>query len=81
METSSSAHHWSHKLIAMGLNAKIIAAQLVSPYRKQGASGKNDANDAAAICEAACLGPIAARRSTSCSSKALSNKSMPLTLQ
>ena len=29
------------------------APQLVSPYRKQGASGKNDANDAAAICEAA----------------------------
>ena len=54
METSSSAHHWSRKLIAtMGLNARIIAAQLISPYRKQGASGKNDANDAAAICEAA----------------------------
>ena len=53
METSSSAHHWSRKLIAMGLDARIIAAQLVSPYRKQGASGKNDANDAAAICEAA----------------------------
>ena len=29
-------------------------AQLVEPYRSQGASGKNDANDAAAICEAAC---------------------------
>ena len=53
METSSSAHHWARKLIAMGLDARIIAAQLVSPYRKQGASGKNDANDAAAICEAA----------------------------
>jgi transposase len=53
METSSSAHHWSRKLISMGLDARIIAAQLVSPYRKQGASGKNDANDAAAICEAA----------------------------
>ena len=53
METSSSAHHWSRKLISLGLDARIIAAQLVSPYRKQGASGKNDANDAAAICEAA----------------------------
>ncbi len=53
METSSSAHHWARKLIALGLDARIIAAQLVSPYRKQGASGKNDANDAAAICEAA----------------------------
>lgn len=66
METSSSAHHWSRKLIAMGLDARIIAAQLVSPYRKQGASGKNDANDAAAICEAACLDPIAVRTCTSC---------------
>jgi transposase len=53
METSSSAHHWARKLRALGLDARIIAAQLVSPYRKQGASGKNDANDAAAICEAA----------------------------
>jgi transposase len=53
METSSSAHHWARKLTALGLDARIIAAQLVSPYRKQGASGKNDANDAAAICEAA----------------------------
>jgi transposase len=53
METSSSAHHWARKLAALGLDARIIAAQLVSPYRKQGASGKNDANDAAAICETA----------------------------
>jgi transposase len=53
METSSSAHHWARKLMAVGLDARIIAAQLVSPYRRQGASGKNDANDAAAICEAA----------------------------
>jgi transposase len=53
METSSSAHHWARKLAALGLDARIIAAQLVSPYRRQGASGKNDANDAAAICEAA----------------------------
>jgi transposase len=53
METSSSSHHWARKLIALGLDARIIAAQLVSPYRRQGASGKNDANDAAAVCEAA----------------------------
>ena len=46
MEASSSAHHWARKLAAMGLDARIIAAQLVSPYRRQGASGKNDANDA-----------------------------------
>lgn len=53
MEASSSAHHWARKLVALGLDARIIAAHLVAPYRLQGKSGKNDANDAAAICEAA----------------------------
>jgi len=53
MEASSSAHHWARKLCSLGLDARIIAAHLVKPYRKQGSSGKNDANDAAAICEAA----------------------------
>ena len=53
MEASSSAHYWARKLIAMGLDARIIAAHLVTPYRVQGKGGKNDANDAAAICEAA----------------------------
>ena len=33
METSSSAHHWARKLIALGLDARIIAAQLVSGQR------------------------------------------------
>jgi len=53
MEASSSAHHWARKLLAMGLDARIVSAQLVSPYRQEGSTGKNDANDAAAICEAA----------------------------
>lgn len=53
MEACGGAHHWARKLIAMGLNAKIIAAHLVAPYRLQGKGGKNDANDAAAVCEAA----------------------------
>jgi transposase len=53
MEVSSSAHHWSRKLQALGLDARIVAAQLAAPYRAEGATGKNDANDAAAICEAA----------------------------
>ena len=53
MEASSSAHHWARRLIAVGLDARIIAAHLVAPYRMQGKGGKNDANDAAAICEAA----------------------------
>jgi transposase len=53
MEACGGAHYWARKLIAMGLNAKIIAAHLVAPYRLQGKGGKNDANDAAAVCEAA----------------------------
>lgn len=53
MEASSSAHHWARRLTALELDARIIAAHLVAPYRLQGKSGKNDANDAAAICEAA----------------------------
>jgi len=53
MEASGGSHHWARKLIALGLNAKIIAAHLVAPYRLQGKGGKNDANDAAAVCEAA----------------------------
>lgn len=53
MEASSSAHYWARRLTCLGLDACIIAAHLVAPYRLQGKSGKNDANDAAAICEAA----------------------------
>lgn len=53
VEASSGTHFWSRKLLAMGLDARIIPAQLVAPYRLQGRDGKNDANDAAAICEAA----------------------------
>src|SRR5450759_329038 len=53
MEACGGAHHWARKLIALGLNVKIIAAHLVAPYRLQGKGGKNDANDAAAVCEAA----------------------------
>ena len=53
MEACSSAHHWARKLKAMGLDARLIAANFVSPYRMEGKSGKNDMTDAAAICEAA----------------------------
>lgn len=53
MEISSGAHHWARRLREFGLVPKLMSAQLVEPYRSQGATGKNDANDAAAICEAA----------------------------
>jgi len=53
MEACSSAHHWARKLRALGLDARLIAAHFVSPYRMEGKSGKNDMTDVAAICKAA----------------------------
>jgi transposase len=53
MEACSSAHHWARRLRALGLDVGLIAANFVTPYRMEGKSGKNDATDAAAICEAA----------------------------
>ena len=53
MEACSGAHHWCRQLPQRGLDARMIPAQFVAPYRIQGKSGKNDANDAAAVCEAA----------------------------
>lgn len=53
MEACSSAHHWARRLTSMGLDARLIAASFVTPYRMEGSSGKNDMTDAAAICEAA----------------------------
>ncbi len=53
MEACSGAHHWCRQLRERGFDARMIPAQFVAPYRIQGKSGKNDANDAAAVCEAA----------------------------
>jgi transposase len=53
MEASAGSHQWVRKLIDLGFDARIMAAHLVAPYRMQGKGGKNDANDTAAICEAA----------------------------
>jgi transposase len=53
METCGGAHHWARKLRGYGLDARLIAGHFVTPYRMAGKGGKNDANDAAAICEAA----------------------------
>ena len=53
MEACSGAHAWARRLTAMGLDARLIAASFVSPYRMEGKSGKNDMTDAAAVCEAA----------------------------
>lgn len=53
MEAGSGAHHWARELRALGHDARIIDPRLVAPYRHQGRTGKNDLNDADAICEAA----------------------------
>jgi transposase len=53
METCGGAHHVARQLRLLGLDARLIAGHFVTPYRMAGKSGKNDANDAAAICEAA----------------------------
>src|SRR5271166_554595 len=49
MEACGSAHHWARELRSMGHEALLIAPVYVKAYLKR---GKNDANDAAAICEA-----------------------------
>jgi transposase len=53
MEACGGAHHVARRLRGMGLDARLLAGHFVTPYRMAGKSGKNDANDAAAICEAA----------------------------
>ena len=52
MEAGSGAHHWARELIKLGHTARIMDPRLVAPYRNQGRTGKNDANDAEAICAA-----------------------------
>jgi transposase len=53
MSACGGAHHAARRLRLLGLDARLIAGHFVTPYRMAGKSGKNDANDAAAICEAA----------------------------
>lgn len=48
MEACAGAHYWARELQKLGHTVQLMAAQFVKPYRK---SGKNDANDAEAICE------------------------------
>lgn len=49
LEACGSAHHWTRELIALGHDARMMPPAYVKPYvRRQ----KNDAADAAAICEA-----------------------------
>lgn len=52
MEACSGAHHWARLFRQYGHTVKLIAPKFVTPYRMSGKRGKNDAADAAAICEA-----------------------------
>ena len=52
MEACSGAHHWARQFMAHGHTIRLMAPKFVSPYRLSGKRGKNDATDAAAICEA-----------------------------
>lgn len=49
LEACSGAHEWARQLQAMGHTVRIMAPRFVTPYRSR---GKNDGNDAEAICEA-----------------------------
>jgi transposase len=50
MEACGAAHHWARELSRLGHAVRLIAPQPAKPYV---ARGKNDAADAAALCEAA----------------------------
>src|SRR6202167_5788550 len=49
IEACPAAHHWSRKLQALGHTVRLMPPNYVKAYLKR---SKNDANDAAAICEA-----------------------------
>ena len=49
MEACSGAHEWARQFQGLGHQVRLMAPKFVTPYRK---SGKNDGNDAEAICEA-----------------------------
>src|ERR1700761_7753855 len=49
IEACPSAHHWSRQLQALGHTVRLLPPSYVKAYLKR---SKNDANDAAAICEA-----------------------------
>ena len=52
MEACSGAHHWARLFQAHGHTVRLMAPKFVAAYRLSGKKSKNDAADAAAICEA-----------------------------
>lgn len=49
MEACSGAHEWGRRFVVFGHQVRLMAPKFIIPYRK---GGKNDGNDAEAICEA-----------------------------
>src|SRR5262245_37551686 len=49
MEACATAHHWARELIKLGHEVRLLPPAYVKAYVKR---SKNDAADAAAICEA-----------------------------
>ena len=49
MEACSGAHEWGRRFERHGHTVRLMAPKFVAPYRR---SGKNDGNDAEAVCEA-----------------------------
>ena len=50
IEACGAGHHWARLLSGLGHEVKLIAPEAVRPFVKRG--NKNDAADAAALCEA-----------------------------
>jgi transposase len=51
MEACSGAHYWAREFQKFGHTVRSMAPKFVAPYRMGGKHGKNDAANAAAICE------------------------------
>ena len=51
LEACGAGHHWARMLTQLGHEAKLLAPEAARPFVKKGK--KNDAADAAALCEAA----------------------------
>ena len=50
LEACGGSHHWGRRLMELGHQVRLIPPQYIKPFVKR---GKNDRNDAEAICEAA----------------------------
>jgi transposase len=58
LEACGASHHWGRELAKQGHRVMLIPPQYVKPYVRR---GKNDAADAAAICEAMSRPPVRER--------------------